>query len=273
MKNTRRSLLLLLLTGLLAPGVAAPSVAAARPGGAHPATASPAASRPAASRPATDDLRARIAAVPGMRVIKENPAPAGYRSFALAYRQPVDHRHPGKGSFEQRLSLLHRSTVRPMVLYANGYDLTYQDPAFRAEPTRIVDGNQISVEQRYFGTSRRRPTDWSKLGIRQAASDHHRLIRALKTLYRAAWISTGGSKGGMATVYHRRFYPHDVAGSVAYSAPNNTDDRDDTAEDRFLRRVGSPACRSALTAVQRAMLGARRAEMAGRLTRWAAGHG
>ncbi|MGY4973624.1 S28 family serine protease [Streptomyces nigrescens] len=273
MKNTRRSLLLLLLTGLLASGVAAPPVAAARPGGAHPATASPAASRPAASRPAADDLRARIAAVPGMRVIKENPAPAGYRSFALVYRQPVDHRHPGRGSFEQRLSLLHRSTARPMVLYTNGYDLTYQDPAFRAEPTRIVDGNQISVEQRYFGTSRPRPTDWSKLDIRQAAGDHHRLIRALKKVYRAAWISTGGSKGGMATVYHRRFHPHDVAGSVAYSAPDNTDDRDDTAEDRFLRRVGNPACRSALTAVQRAMLGTRRAEMAGRLTRWAAGHG
>ncbi|MFF8783483.1 S28 family serine protease [Streptomyces sp. NPDC015125] len=268
MTNTRRSLLPLLLTGLLATGVAAPSAATARPGGAHPGTA-----RPAASRPAADDIRARIAAVPGMRVVKENPAPAGYRSFALVYRQPVDHRHPGKGSFEQRLSLLHRSTARPMVLYTNGYDLTYQDSAFRAEPTGIVDGNQISVEQRYFGTSRPRPTDWSKLDIWQAASDHHRLIQALKTVYRGAWISTGGSKGGMATVYHRRFYPHDVAGSVAYSAPDNTDDRDDTAEDRFLQRVGSPACRSALTAVQRAMLGARRAEMAGRLARWAAGQG
>ncbi|WP_405408362.1 S28 family serine protease [Streptomyces decoyicus] len=268
MKNTRHLLLPLLLTGLLAPGVAAPSVASARTGGAHPAV-----EPSAVSRPAADDIRARIAAVPGMRVVKENPAPAGHRSFALAYRQPVDHRHPGKGSFEQRLSLLHRSTVRPMVLYTNGYDLNYQTPGFRAEPTRILEGNQLSVEQRYFGTSRPSTADWSKLDIRQAAGDHHRLIRALKTVYRAAWISAGGSKGGMATVYHRRFYPHDVAGSVAYSAPNNTDDRDDTAEDRFLRRVGSPACRSALTAVQRAMLGARRAEMAGRLTRWAAGQG
>ena len=128
MKNTRRLLLPLLLTGLLAPGVAAPSVATARTGGAPPAM-SPA----AVSRPAADDIRARIAAVPGMRVVKENPAPAGYRSFALAYRQPVDHRHPGKGSFEQRLSLLHRSTARPMVLHTNGYDLTYQDPAFPAQ--------------------------------------------------------------------------------------------------------------------------------------------
>ncbi|MER0482848.1 S28 family serine protease [Streptomyces sp. Edi2] len=273
MKITRQLCLPLLLTGLLASAVAAPATATARTGGAHPATAPPAAVRTVTVRPAADDIRARIAAVPGMRVVKENPAPAGYRSFALLYRQPVDHRHPGRGSFEQRLSLLHRSTARPMVLYTGGYDLNTEDPGFRAEPTKIVDGNQISVEQRYFGTSRPRIADWSKLDIWQAASDHHRLIQALKPVYRAAWISTGGSKGGMATVYHRRFYPHDVAGSVAYSAPDNTDDRDDTAEDRFLRRVGTPACRSALTAVQRAMLGSRRAEMAGRLARWSAGQG
>ncbi|MFG2529937.1 S28 family serine protease [Streptomyces sp. NPDC048516] len=273
MKITRQLCLPLLLTGLLASAVAAPSTATARTGGAHPATAPSPTVRTAVSRPSADDLRARIAAVPGMRVVKENPAPAGYRSFALLYRQPVDHRHPGKGSFEQRLSLLHRSTDRPMVLYTGGYDLNTEDSAFRSEPTRIVDGNQISVEQRYFGTSRPRITDWSELDIWQAASDHHRLVRALKTVYRAAWISTGGSKGGMATVYHRRFYPHDVAGSVAYSAPNNTDNRDDTAEDRFLRQVGTPACRSALTAVQRAMLGPRRTEMAGRLARWAADQG
>lgn len=271
MTPTRRVLLPLLLTlllpGLMAMGVPAP--AASAPGPAAPRSAHHA----AAARPAADDIHARLAAVPGMRVVKENPAPAGYRAFALTYRQPVDHRHPDRGTFAQRLNLLHRSTARPMVLHTNGYDLNYQGPGFRAEPTEILDSNQISTEQRYFGTSRPRPTDWTKLDIRQAASDHHRLIQALKPLYRARWISTGSSKGGMATVYHRRFYPHDVAGSVAYSAPNNTDDRDDTAVDRFLAQRGSPACRAALTAVQRELLGPRRAEMADRLARWAAREG
>ncbi|QIY57754.1 aminopeptidase [Streptomyces sp. RPA4-5] len=268
MKITRQLCLPLLLTGLLASAVAAPSTATARTGGAHPATAPPATMRPAA-----DDIRARLAAVPGMRVVKENPAPAGYRSFALTYRQPVDHRHPGRGTFAQRLTLLHRSAARPMVLHTNGYDLNYQTSDYRAEPTEILDGNQISTEQRYFGTSRPRPVDWTKLDIRQAAADHHRLVQALKPLYPARWISTGASKGGMATVYHRRFYPHDVAGSVAYAAPNNTDDRHDSAVDRFLARRGTPACRAALTAVQREILGSRRAEMAGRLSRWAAREG
>ncbi|MFI1433589.1 S28 family serine protease [Streptomyces lydicus] len=263
MRKTRHLLMPLLLAGLLVPAAAPPSVATARPATAHPAP----------PRTAATDIRARIAAVPGMRVVKENPAPTGYRSFTLAYRQPVDHRHPGRGSFEQRLFLLHRSTDRPMVLHTGGYDLDFQDPASRAEPTRLLDGNQISVEQRYFGTSRPRPTDWTKLDIRQAADDHHRIVQALGTVYRAAWISTGASKGGMATVYHRRFHPHDVAGSVVYSAPNNTDDTDDTAEDRFLAGIGTPECRAALTALQREMLGARRTEMAGRVAREAAGQG
>ncbi|MEE4421376.1 S28 family serine protease [Streptomyces bugieae] len=268
MKKTRYLLMPLLLTGLLASGAAAPSAAPARP-----AEGRPAAAREVAARPAADDLSARLSAIPGMRVVKENPAPAGYRALELRYRQPVDHRHPDRGTFEQRLFLLHRATDRPMVLNTNGYDLDYQDPALRAEPTEILDSNQISVEHRYFGTSTPHPTDWTKLDIWQAATDHHRIVRALKTIYRAAWISTGGSKSGMATVYHRRFYPHDVAGSVVYSAPDITDARDGAAEDRFLERVGSPACRRALTAVQRQLLGARRTETAGRIARSAAAHG
>ncbi|MFG2290240.1 S28 family serine protease [Streptomyces sp. NPDC048595] len=268
MKNARHLLLPLLLTGLLASGAATPSTAMARP-----AEGRAAAAHEAAARPDAGDLTTRLSAIPGMRVVREHPAPAGYRSIELRYRQPVDHRHPGRGTFEQRLFLLHRATDRPMVLYTNGYDLDYQDPALRTEPTEILKSNQISVEHRYFGSSTPHPTDWTKLDIWQAATDHHRIVRALRTIYPAAWISTGGSKSGMATVYHRRFYPHDVAGSVAYSAINITDDRDDSAEDRFLERVGSPECRRALTAVQRELLGARRSQTAGRIARSAAAHG
>ena len=54
---------------------------------------------------------------------------------------------------------------------------------YRSEPTRLVDGNQISVEQRFFTPSRPEPADWSKLTIWQAATDHHRLVAALKPIY------------------------------------------------------------------------------------------
>ncbi|MFF3762792.1 S28 family serine protease [Streptomyces sp. NPDC001922] len=272
----RRLLTFSLLAGLLLSGTAGPAQAGtpSAPSKPRPTVTPAEAPRPAASptatpaaAPAPTDIRSRIEALPGMRVIAERPAATGHRFFELGYRQPVDHRHPGKGTFEQRLTLLHKSLRRPTVLYTTGYEAG-SDPAFRAEPTRLVDGNQISTEHRYFGTSRPDRPDWSKLDIRQAADDHHRIIRALKTLYSGAWLTTGGSKGGMATVYHRRFHPRDVDGTVVYGAPNNTDDRDDTAYDRFLGRVGTPACRSALRAVQREAL-VRREEMAGRYAQWA----
>ena len=202
----------------------------------------------AAPARADGDIRSRLAAIPGMRVLSEQDV-SGYEFFMLAYRQPVDHRHPGRGTFEQRFSLLHRSVDRPMVLQTTGYDVP--EYAFTSEPTRLVDGNQISVEERYFSPSRPEPTNWRYLNIWQAAADHHRIVQALKPIYRRPWVSTGASKGGMATVYHKVFYPHDVAGAVPYVAPDNTDVRDQRPYTRFLRTVGTAACRKALTRVQR----------------------
>ena len=205
---------------------------------------------------ADDDIRARLEAVPGMRVTSERQA-SGYTFFMLAYRQPVDHRNPSRGTFEQRLNLLHRSTGRPMILHTTGYDVP--DYAFAAEPTKLVDGNQVSVEERYFSPSRPEPTDWTYLDIWQAAADHHRVVRALKPIYAKPWISTGASKGGMATVYHQVLYPHDLAGAVPYVAPNNPHVRDQRPYTRFLRTVGPASCRAALTRVQRYALAHRTA--------------
>ncbi|MEV0115696.1 S28 family serine protease [Streptomyces sp. NPDC050844] len=236
-----------------------------------PGAVAPAAAASGAEQLPDPDIRARIEAIPGMRVTAERAAPQGQRYFDLAYRQPVDHRHPERGTFEQRLRLLHKSTDRPTVLYTSGYGLV-SNPDFRSEPTQLVDGNEIVTEQRYFDKSVPKPVDWSKLDIRQAADDHHRLIQALKPLYDGRWISTGGSKGGMTSVYHRRFHPRDVDGTVVYAAPDNVNDRDDSAYDAFTERVGTPACRARLKAVQREAL-VRRDEMVARYTTWAAEKG
>ncbi|MGW1172745.1 S28 family serine protease [Kitasatospora sp. NPDC002543] len=216
------------------------------------------------------DIRTAIEAVPGLRVLEERPAAPGFRFFVLTLRQPADHRHPEKGGFEQRLTLLHRGTARPTVLYTSGY--TVSTGQFRVEPAELLDANQVSTEQRFFGTSRPEPADWTDLDIQQAAADHHHVVEALHQVYRAAWISTGGSKGGMATVYHRRFYPQDVVGSVAYSAPNNTDDHEDSAYLDFLRTVGTSECRSALRGAQRALL-ERRTALVDRYQAWADSRG
>ncbi|WP_033345001.1 S28 family serine protease [Catenuloplanes japonicus] len=200
-----------------------------------------------------DDLVARLTAIPGLRIVSQSE-PTGYRFFVLAYRQPVDHRHPGRGSYEQRLTLLHRAEDAPVVLATGGYGLAATPSPSRTEPTRLLDANQVSVEHRFFTPSRPSPADWDDLTIWQEASDEHRIVQALKTIYPTKWIQTGASKGGMTSVYHRRFYPGDVDGVVAYVAPNDVLNDLDGTYDRFFDTVADAECRHALDAVQRETL-------------------
>ncbi|MFG2451989.1 S28 family serine protease [Streptomyces sp. NPDC048512] len=200
---------------------------------------------------ADEDIKDRLLAIPGMSLVEEKPY-TGYRFFVLNYTQPVDHRHPSKGTFQQRITVLHKDTERPTVFYTGGYNVS-TTPS-RREPTQIVDGNQVSMEYRYFTPSRPAPADWSKLDIRQAAGDQHRIFRALKPIYHKKWIATGGSKGGMTATYFERFYPRDMDGVVAYVAPNDVVNDEDSAYDRFFTQVGTKECRDRLNAVQREAL-------------------
>ncbi|KOV59267.1 S28 family serine protease [Streptomyces sp. MMG1121] len=215
------------------------------------------------------DIKDRLLAVPGMKLIEEKPYP-GYRYFVLDYTQPVDHRHPDRGTFQQRITVLHKDTSRPTVFYTSGYNVS-TTPS-RSEPTRIADGNQVSLEYRFFTPSRPDPADWSKLDIWQAASDQHRVYEALKPIYGGHWLATGGSKGGMTATYYERFYPRDMDGVVAYVAPNDVVNDEDSAYDRFFAGVGTKECRDRLDAVQRQAL-VRRAPLEKRYAQYAADKG
>ncbi|MFE9356939.1 S28 family serine protease [Streptomyces olivaceoviridis] len=204
-----------------------------------------------AAEPEPTDIKDRLLSIPGMSLLQEKPYP-GYRYFVLNYTQPVDHRHPDRGTFQQRITVLHKDTSRPTVFYTSGYNVS-TTPS-RREPTQIVDGNQVSLEYRFFTPSRPAPADWSTLDIWQAASDQHRVYEALKPLYSANWLATGGSKGGMTATYYERFYPRDMDGVVAYVAPNDVVNKEDSAYDRFFERVGTKECRDRLNAVQREVL-------------------
>ncbi|MFF5567186.1 S28 family serine protease [Streptomyces sp. NPDC012623] len=235
------------------------------------AGAATAADRSADRRTATDtvDIKDRILAIPGMSLIQEKPYD-GYRYFVLNYTQPVDHRRPSKGTFQQRITLLHKDTSRPTVFFTSGYNVS-TNPS-RSEPTRIVDGNQVSMEYRFFTPSRPQPADWSKLDIWQAASDQHRIFTALKKIYPKNWLATGGSKGGMTATYYERFYPRDMDGVVAYVAPNDVVNNEDSAYDRFFEQVGTKECRDRLNAVQREAL-VRRVPLEKKYQEWAEAEG
>ncbi|MFF4542882.1 aminopeptidase [Streptomyces sp. NPDC001406] len=215
------------------------------------------------------DIKDRLLAIPGISLIQEKPYD-GYRYFVLNYTQPIDHRHPSKGTFQQRITVLHKDVSRPTVFYTSGYNVS-TNPG-RREPTQIVDGNQVSLEYRFFTPSRPDPADWTKLDIWQAASDQHRVFEALKPLYTGNWLATGGSKGGMTATYYERFYPRDMDGVVAYVAPNDVVNKEDSAYDRFFENVGTKECRDRLNAVQREAL-VRRASLEKKYEAYAAGNG
>jgi PS-10 peptidase S37 len=208
---------------------------------------------PAASPVAADDIVDRLEAIPGFTVVEERPHPLpGHRLFVLSYSQRVNHLKPWKGTFEQRVALIHRSEDAPTVLVTDGYNTSFSPS--RAQVTQIVDGNQVRVEHRFFEPSRPEPADWRDLTIFQAATDHHRIVSALRSIYSGRWLATGASKSGMAAVYFRRFYPDDVHATIAYVAPNDViDHRDRYIE--FLDDVGTdPACRAGLAEMQRQTL-------------------
>ncbi|MFF8956091.1 S28 family serine protease [Streptomyces sp. NPDC014894] len=207
--------------------------------------------RSAGTQAKAADIKARLLAIPGIKFISEEKV-GKHRFFTLSYAQPIDHKNPRKGTFQQQFTLLHKDTSRPTVFHTSGYFL-WPDPE-RSEPARIIDGNEVSLEHRFFPPSRPQPADWSKLTIRQAADDQHRLFTALKKIYTKKWISTGASKGGMTASYYERFHPKDMDGVVAYVAPNDVNNKEDSAYDKFFDKVGTKKCRDLLKGMQREAL-------------------
>ena len=207
-----------------------------------------------------EQLFVRLRRLPGATVQEMPTEQPGYRYYVLQFTQPVDHENPALGTFQQEVSLLHRDERAnvPLIIQTTGYaDYTRDRPV---ELTKMLAANQVSIEHRYFGTSRPEPADWTKLTIKQMATDEHVVIEAMRTIYQGSFLSTGGSKGGMAAVFHRRFYPDDVDGTVAYVAPISFGAPDGRYAP-FLETLGPAACREAVRNAAVRMLSSRREAM------------
>jgi len=199
-----------------------------------------------------EQLLERLKKLSGVHDATEMPTQtAGYHYYVLHFEQKVDHDDPGSPTFLQKVSLLHHDEHYPMIVHTSGYWDYYNDRV--VELTGLVGGNQISVEHRYFGESRPEPADWSKLTIAQMAADQHEIVSALRQVYKGAFLTTGGSKGGMTAVYYRRFYPDDVEGTVPYVAPISFG-APDTRYVAFLDTLGPADCRQQVRAVATEML-------------------
>lgn len=210
----------------------------------------------------TQDILESLRATPGIADVTEVASSvAGTRFFRLHLTQPVDHTNAAAGTFPQLVTLLYRSRSAPVVLATTGYAISTN--ASQGEPTRILAGNQITMEHRFFNTSTPSPADWSKLTIQQAAADEHRVVTTLKPLFSGKWLTTGGSKGGMTALFHRRFYPADVDATLAYVAPINLANGD-TRYPPFIEARGTSTSRLAIEAWQQAIFD-KRSEVLGLL--------
>jgi hypothetical protein len=174
------------------------------------------------------------------------------RVFEIQVKQPLDHHHPKRGSFTQRIFLSHIDATRPVVLVTEGYAAMRN---YTSEPAWLLEANQIIVEHRYFGRSVPDSSifDWKYLTIEQAANDHHKIVEIFRKLYTGKWINTGVSKGGQTTMYHRYFFPEDVDVSVPYVGPLNFSVEDPRIY-LFLDTVATPECRRKIHNFQVRML-------------------
>lgn len=216
--------------------------------------------RPAVdARPAndarSDELLDRLRAVIGITVEELAPPAAGARLFALGLEQPERHADPGGRRFVQRLLLYHVGEDAPVVLFATGYMLGGAG-AVRDEVAVVAGANQLTVEHRFFGTSVAEDADWSALSIAEAAADWHRVVTALRPIYPGRWLGAGGSKGGAAALFHRRFYPDDVAGTVAFVTPISRGAPDGRYPPYVATRGGAglDGCRAGIARAQREAL-------------------
>ena len=122
-------------------------------------------------------------------------------SYKLMVRQPINHQDTTEGFFYQKVYLSHLSVDKPMVMYLNGYIASSN--LYITEFTKMLEGNQIHVEHRYFGESVPSEMLWKYLTIEQAAIDQHKIVELLKPIYSKKWVSTGINKGGQTTIIHR----------------------------------------------------------------------
>ncbi|MDR2129735.1 MAG: peptidase [Odoribacteraceae bacterium] len=187
---------------------------------------------------AASPLLERLQRVKAISNIQPVPAAPYAEAYAFDYEQRVDHERPERGTFRQRVTIGHRDFHAPVVAVLEGYG---GGTLLESELSSLFTTNQVTIEHRFFGTSvPATGIPWKSLTIALAAADHHEIIQALRReVYPGTrWISTGISKGGQATIFHRYFYPRDVEASLPYVAPFNLA-RVDPRLGKFLARLGN----------------------------------
>ncbi len=185
-----------------------------------------------------------------IEVTKINTFPGYQESYLIMITQLLDHTNPAAGKFKQRIWLNHMDVKSPVVMVTEGYSAPGN---YLTELASELKANQLIVEHRYFMESTPQNKDWKYLTVKNAADDHHEIIKLFKKVYHGKWLTTGISKGGQTTLFHRSFYPNDVSVSVPYVAPVNLEKEDPRLID-FFKHVGTAEDRAKIDNFQKLVL-------------------
>lgn len=200
------------------------------------------------------ELYDRLIALKGVVSVEELEKGLFEERYAVMFEQPLDHRRPGKGHFEQRFVVAHTGFDRPTVFVTEGYGgARAVGTRYREELSEHLNANQVFVEHRYFGESTPEPRNWHYLNAEQAAADLHAMREALREIYPEKWVATGVSKGGENSLIYRMYYPEDVDVTVAYVGPVCFGVEDGRHEP-FLDRVGTDEERATIREFQTEVL-------------------
>lgn len=197
-------------------------------------------SLPLSAQTALLEKMGKIAAITETRPLESTEFSEKYVAY---FTQPLDHSHPEKGTFTQRVIVSHVGFDRPTVMVTEGYGASSAfGTHYREELSRLFNTNMIFVEYRYFLESTPTPKDWNYLTAENSAKDLHAVREAFRSIYSGKWIATGISKGGQTAMLYRTFFPEDVDISVPYVAPLCYGVEDGRHEP-FLRKVSTAEAR------------------------------
>lgn len=200
------------------------------------------------------ELYQKLCTLKGVITVDSLPSDYSTEKYVVTIRQPLDHKHPEKGSFTQRVVISHEGFDRPTVLVTEGYGGDYAlNPRYRDELAGLFHTNTVFVEHRYFSGSVPDTVDWQYLTAPNSASDLHLITTLFKQIYPQKWISTGISKGGQTALIYRAFFPNDVDITVPYVAPVSRS-AEDGRHEPFLNVVGDKKTRQAILSFQREVL-------------------
>ena len=200
------------------------------------------------------ELYQKLCTLKGVITVDSLPSDYSSEKYVVTIRQPLDHKHPEKGSFTQRVVISHEGFDRPTVLVTEGYGGDYAlNPRYRDELAGLFQTNTVFVEHRYFSGSVPDTVDWQYLTAQNSSSDLHLITTLFKQIYPQKWISTGISKGGQTALIYRTFFPNDVDITVPYVAPVSRS-AEDGRHEPFLNVVGDKKTRQAILSFQREVL-------------------